>query len=208
MKLNTLNKSNNFKFFLLLAFILLGEIKLANASNLNQCRVSKSEKHIAPNSLKRNNSELETSSSGITSQQKDYNQAKLESKLFIENKGQFNANGETNPILFQCDADGYRIAISNKGSHYYFIQNESINEAILPVISQPLRKNSTFGSNTVVSNYSENTTITNPLKEQTNLEIKTTAYRVDLSLHHSSSPKKITKENPSQTVHKPSTKAI
>ena len=52
-----------------------------------------------------------------------------------------------------------------------------------------------------MSNYSENTTITNPLKEQTNLEIKTTAYRVDLSLHHSSSPKKITKENPSQTYY-------
>ena len=74
----------------------------------------------------------------ITHQQKNKIQSQLETRLFIENKGQFNAPGETNPILFQCDADGYRIAISKKGLHYYFLKNENNEISNYPAISNPL----------------------------------------------------------------------
>lgn len=136
----------------------------------------------------------------ISEQQKAKINGQLEeSRLFIENKGQFNAPGETNPILFQCDADGYRIAISKKGLHYYFIKNENLTDEInkiQPIVTNPLTNNSLTTTKEMGSNNTDAFSDLDPSKKLKNVELKTTAYRVDLSLLNSSSPSKITKENP------------
>ncbi len=137
----------------------------------------------------------------ISHSQDDKIKNHLESRIFIENKGQFDALDETNPILFQCDADGYRIAISKKGLHYYFIKNEQKNNEIHPAINNPLSKNSITASSRNGEKITDPNSEYYPNNKPLNTTLKTTSYRVDLTLINSASPKKITKENPGSTYY-------
>lgn len=134
----------------------------------------------------------------ITHQQKNKIHSQLETRLFIENKGQFDAPGETNPILFQCDADGYRIAISKKGLHYYFLKNENNEISNHPAISNPLvNPTQTATKGIELPNLNPKSELNTSKKRETII----TSYRVDVSLINSSSPKKITTENPGNSYY-------
>ena len=194
-KLNLFNKNNIFfKSLLILCTPFFAQFNCAIAS---APKTFENQVDLQPQTATFKNQRLiETSSNIISSQQKSKIHTELESRLFIENKGQFNTPGETNPILFQCDADGYRIAISNKGLHYYFIKNENIINEIHPAISNPLSKNTITASSKNDKKTTDPNFEFNPNNKLENTTLKTTSYRIDLSLMNSTTPIKITKENP------------
>ncbi len=188
----------------LLAFILGFNAVIASPkNNKNQASPSASKNihnPLSPFQKIANSTNTDPNINPISEKQKEKINSQLdESNLFIENKGQFNAPGETNPILFQCDANGYRVAISKKGLHYYFLKNEKVTDEInkiQPVVTNPLSNNTLTATKEMGSNNTDAFSDFDPSKKLKNAEIKTTAYRVDVALLNSSSPKKITKENP------------
>lgn len=204
--LKQLKKTNYHFILLMMLFAFFNGLNAANASPKNQ-KLKDSKKasshiqnQLSPIQKIANTPNSDPNINPISEKQKEKINSQLdESNLFIENKGQFNAPGETNPILFQCDANGYRVAISKKGLHYFFIKSEKVTDEInkiQPVVTNPLSNNTLTATKEMGSNNTDAFSDFDPSKKLKNAELKTTAYRVDVALLNSSSPKKITKENP------------